>query len=277
MTSVRRWVYLPRRYSIPVRLYALISLAGLTHIELKNYTSAIALAPFQSIKPASVASFPAPRQHEGTNVVTKGELDLGVNQDEQVRTSTTDEPLTQVRQGKQDGIDQTTKNKQNEIRKPEGTPAALRGETGGESMAHMSLYSNSNADKVATGNYEDIIKTDSKEKKQETKLETKSKEKETDKRKGTKETRRHEEGKMNEVIDVLNNTREESMRTKAEVKQTRKEVAMKTGITEVKEEVKKGRMETDGKNNRIDGNTQRRDNDNGTRNKENKRSPEQGQ
>ena len=48
------------------------------------------------------------------------------------------------------------------------------------------------------------------------------------------------------IIDVLNNTREDSMMTKAEVKQTRKEVAMKTGITEVKEEVKKGMMETEG-------------------------------
>ena len=111
-------------------------------------------------------------------------------------------------------------NKQNETtRRPEGTPTAAQGETGGESMAHnvMSLYSNSNADKVIEGNYEDRTKTGSKEKKQETKLGVQNKEKEIHEGKETKEARRHEEGKLNEIIDAVNTTREENMTMKAEV------------------------------------------------------------
>ena len=49
---------------------------------------------------------------------------------------------------------------------------------------------------------------------------------------------------MNEIIDVVNDNREEIMTTKAEVKQIRKEVAMKAGTTDVKEEVKKEIKET---------------------------------
>ena len=73
------------------------------------------------------------------------------------------------------------------------------------------------------------------------------KEKETHEGKETKEARRLEEGKLNEMIDAVNTTRGESMTTKAEVKQMRTEVVMKTGIREVREEVKKEMTETEGK------------------------------
>ena len=167
-----------------------------------------------------------------------------------MQPNTMEEPLTQVRQGKQDDLDQIMENKQNETtRRPEGTPAAAPGEIGGESMAHnvMSLYSNSNADKVIKGNYEDRTKTDSTGKEQETKLGVQKKETETHEGKETKEARRHEEGKLNEMIDAVNTTREESMTPKAEVKQMRKDVTTKTGIREVREEVKKEMMETEEK------------------------------
>ena len=99
-------------------------------------------------------------------------------------------------------------------------------------MAHMSLCGNSNAGKVTKENYDDRTKRFSKEKEDTTKQEAQKEGNETQDEKEIKGTRRHEkgkgeEGKLNEIIDVVNSTKEKSMTMKAEMEEVRKDITTK--------------------------------------------------
>ena len=108
----------------------------------------------------------------------------------------------------------------------------------------MSLCGNSNAGKVIKGSYDDRTKRFSKGKEDKTKQEAHKEENETQDDKEIKGTRRHkkgkgEEGKLNEIIDVVNTTKEESMTMKAEMGEMRKEITTKAEMEEVRKEVRK--------------------------------------